>query len=112
MSHAAEESVAHFRRTFALADRLAQYGVAVYHHARYFEGFGSWTLEVGRRHHRFKFDWDGKEFCMTVSTCSKSSGGDPQEWTVISKEVLGGSADSAPFAYVEASIARKSNHWP
>ena len=75
----------------AFALRLASVDLATYGIAYDFLHFGSWTLEVGRRHERLLVQWDGKESSLSCSKCSTSDSGTSRKWTLVSEQSLKGS---------------------
>ena len=57
---------------------LSKSDYAIYNIDYSFMNFGSWTLEIGKRHDRIRFEWNGKE---SILTCSKASVGDSSSET-------------------------------
>ena len=51
--------------------------------------FGSWTIELGRRHHRSLLQWDGKEFLMSLSQCNVADSQAPRDWKIVVEEPVG-----------------------
>ena len=62
-----QSSLEHLRRLKALAGNLADRGIAIYEHEYTMLAFGSFCLELGTRHRRWGFSWDGKEGFISFS---------------------------------------------
>jgi hypothetical protein len=105
----ANSGVSHFGHLLSLAERLASQSVALYYHEWHFDAFGSWSIVAGRRHRRFRFVWDGKEFSIHVDSCYKTSGGYPEQWTAVAEEHLGAGDLLAPVSYIERFFKSHQN---
>src|SRR5688572_11394890 len=60
-------SIAHVESLLWLLKEMDVAGIVLYEHQYHLQSFGSFVLVVGRGHERAKFDWDGKEFILSVS---------------------------------------------
>jgi hypothetical protein len=70
-----ESAIEHFRRLETLAAKLTERGIAVYEHEYTMLAFGSFRLELGTRHRRWGFSWDGKEGFISFSDPYTPRGG-------------------------------------
>ena len=91
-----DASLKHFTRMRSLAADLAQRHIAIYEHQVHLLAFGSFTVQVGTRHKRWRFVWDGKDDVMTVSFAAVSDSRDVLEW--IEKET--GQKSDAPYEFI------------
>jgi len=62
-----QSAIEHLGRIEALAVKLADQGIAIYEHDYTMLVFGSFRLELGTRHRRWGFSWDGKEGFLSYS---------------------------------------------
>jgi hypothetical protein len=62
-----QSAIEHLRRLGTLATKLADRGIAIYEHDYTMLAFGSFRLELGTRHRRWGFSWDGKEGFISFS---------------------------------------------
>lgn len=60
-------ATAHFENLLRILRDLEPEGIALYEHHYYPEAFGSFTLVLGRAHHRAKFAWDGRDCILSMS---------------------------------------------
>lgn len=74
------ESLMFLNALAGLATRLSAAGVTVYSVSYQSQGFGSWTLESGRRRIRILVAWDGKDRHLRVSTAQLASGSTDRQW--------------------------------
>ena len=72
----------------AFAKSLGQSNLAIYSVDYNLEIFGSWTIELGRRHKRSLLQWDGKEFVLSLSRCNVSNSGAVKPWKHVIDEQL------------------------
>jgi hypothetical protein len=72
-----DSALDHFDRMTRLANALAARGIAIYEHHYFMLGFGSFRLELGTRHKRWRFSWDGKEGFLDVSDVYAPREGEP-----------------------------------
>lgn len=76
----AQRSVDQFDLVVEVARRLAREGHVIYAAYYNFQSFGSWTLEAGTAHRRFRIAWDGKEGWVTFATASLTNASAVPEW--------------------------------
>ena len=72
----------------AFSASLSQSDLAIFRVHYNIEVFGSWTIEMGRRHRRALVEWDGREFVMSISLCDVSDSRAAKGWKVVSDEQL------------------------
>lgn len=83
-----------------LVDDLARLDVAVYGIAFDYPHFGSWTIEVGRRHRRVLLQWDGKESLLTASVAAVPNSHGRKDWKCVAERAIttgGGGGKAAVF---------------
>jgi hypothetical protein len=81
------ESSARFIAALArFSQSLAESGTGIYRIAYDFLAFGSWTIELGTRHHRSLLQWDGKESRMSLSQRDVADSRAQQEWKLVAEE--------------------------
>jgi hypothetical protein len=92
------------------AKRLAASRVAIYGVAYDMLHFGSWTLEVGRRHRRVLLVWDGRESRLSLSVrgISDSSNVDA-DWRPVSEIQLAARDHAAMLAAAEELVLGQIN---
>ena len=86
-----------------LAAALAASDIAVYGIAYDFLHFGSWTIEVGRRHHRLLLQWDGRETTLTVSKASVSDAHAQKQWKQVAERRVESQSASGHLHFALAS---------
>ena len=74
----------------AFSSRIAASGIGIYGVAYDFLHFGSWTIEVGRRHDRLLIQWGGKESLLTLSTGEMVDSSSPRDWKMLKELSVGG----------------------
>ena len=82
----AESSASFISALAAFSDSLSESGIAIYGLTYDLLHFGSWTIEVGKRHHRSLLQWDGKEFLMSLSQCDVADSQAPRDWKLVTEE--------------------------
>ncbi|MFQ5974600.1 MAG: hypothetical protein ACE5Q3_19930 [Alphaproteobacteria bacterium] len=97
-----QSAIDHFQRLERLAAALADHGIAIYEHQYYMLAFGGFRLELGTRHRRWGFSWDGKEGFLTVSDPYAPSAGRPAPPVSGKTEHLGLGDLDAPFRFIES----------
>ena len=70
-----QSAVNHLERLLRLARALADRGIAIYEHEYFMLTFGSFRLELGTRHRRWGFSWDGREGFLSTSGPYEPSNG-------------------------------------
>jgi hypothetical protein len=96
-----QSAIDHLERLARLAGVLAERGIAIYEHEYLLLAFGSFRLELGTRHERWGFSWDGKEGFLGVSDQYAPREGRPAP-PVAGKSVHLGLGDlDAPFTFIE-----------
>jgi hypothetical protein len=97
-----QSAVDHLQRLGQLASVLAERGIAIYEHEYLMLAFGSFRLELGTRHRRWRFSWDGKEGYLDVSDAYAPREGQPAP-PLSAKSVHLGLGDlDAPVTFIEA----------
>ena len=81
-----ESSASFMSALAAFSESFSESGIATYGIAYDLLHFGSWTIEVGKRHHRSLLQWDGKEFLMSLSQCHVADSQAPREWKLVTEE--------------------------
>jgi hypothetical protein len=66
--------------------------------------FGSWTLEVGRRHRRILLAWDGKESSLGLSVRTVESWNVASDWKSVSESQLTARDPAAVLAVAEELV--------
>ena len=82
-------AIKHFKAIVDIGERIKEIDVSIYEHHYYPIVFGSWTLIVGKRKERTKFDWDGRDGYLQYSEASfpdSSYSNSNVEWTHIKNE--------------------------
>ena len=97
-----QSAIDHLERLASLAGVLAERGIAIYEHEYFMLAFGSFRLELGTRHTRWGFSWDGKEGFLDVSTAYKPREGRPSPQVAVKSIHVGLGDLDAPFAFIEA----------
>lgn len=64
----------------AFSVSLGQSRLAIYSVEYKMEAFGSWTIELGKRHRRLLVNWDGKESFLSVSQSEVSDSRASKDW--------------------------------
>ncbi len=83
------ESSARFLSALAtFSASLSQSGLAIYSVDYNMEAFGSWTIELGKRHQRSLLHWDGKEFVLSISQCEVPDSRAAREWKLVADEQI------------------------
>ena len=83
------ESSANFLSALAtFSASLSRSGLAVYSVGYNMEAFGSWTIELGKRHRRMLVHWDGKESILSVSRCEVSDSRASKDWKLAADEQI------------------------
>jgi hypothetical protein len=92
------------------AKRLAVNRVAIYGVAYDMLHFGSWTLEVGRRHRRLLLAWDGRESSLGLSERSVSDSSNVDaDWRPVSEIKLVARDPAAVLAVAEELVLGRVN---
>ena len=92
-----ETGLKHFTRMQSLSAHLASRGIAIYEHEVHLLAFGSFTLQLGNRHKRWQFIWDGKDSTITVSAAVVSDSRNVPEW----QKKLAAQPVDDPYAFIE-----------
>ncbi len=101
----AESSASFMSALAAFSKTLSESEIAIYGVAYDLLHFGSWTIELGKRHHRSLLQWDGKELLMSLSNCDVSDSQAPREWKLVTEEsVAEHSADDDLFRAAEKLV--------
>ncbi len=101
----AESSESFVSALATFSKRLATSGVAIYGIAYDFLHFGSWTIELGKRHGRLLLQWDGKESLMTCSEADVADSQNTRDWKpVLEKSIGDASTPSRIFAAAEEIV--------
>jgi hypothetical protein len=96
-----QSAIDHFQRLLRLADVLAERGVSIYEHEYFMLAFGGFRLELGTRHRRWGFSWDGKEGLLGVSDAYAPREGRPAPPVYGKSAHLGLDDLDAPFTFIE-----------
>jgi len=92
------------------AKRLAARHVAIYGVAYDMLHFGSWTLEVGRRHRRILLAWDGKESSLGLSVRNLSdSSRVAADWRSVSETQIAVQDPAAVLSVAEELVLGQVN---
>jgi hypothetical protein len=67
---------------------LSHSGFAIYSVGYNMEAFGSWTIELGKRHRRLLVHWDGKDFILSVSRCEVADSRATKDWKLSADEQI------------------------
>jgi hypothetical protein len=86
-----------------LATGLAEQGLAIYGLAYDYLHFGSWTIEVGRRHKRILLQWDGKESLLVVSVAVVSDAQGSKDWKRVAEQPITLQGDADPTAIFDSA---------
>ena len=70
----------HLRALGELAERLSARGITIFEHWYSYEGFGSYTLVIGRGRSRLRFNWDGKDRWLRCCSTETAHSGIPTDW--------------------------------
>lgn len=98
----AESSARFMSALAAFSKSLSESDIAIYGIAYDLLHFGSWTIELGKRHQRSLLQWNGREFLMSLSKCDVSDSQAPREWKLVTEEsVAEHSADAELFHVAE-----------
>ena len=97
-----QSAIDHFRRLERLAAVLSDRGIAIYEHRYYLLVFGSFSLELGTRHRRWGFSWDGKDGFLSVSDAYAPKEGRPAPPVSGRAERLDTGDLDAPFRFIES----------
>jgi hypothetical protein len=84
----AESSVSFMSSLAAFSQSLGESGLAIYGVSYDALHFGSWTIEVGKRHQRFLLQWDGKESQISLSRCDVVDSQAPRDWNLVAEESI------------------------
>jgi hypothetical protein len=104
------ESAAFPNALAAFAKRLTSRHVAIYGVAYDLLHFGSWTLEVGRRHRRILLVWNGKESRLGLSVRDvPDSSNVAADWKSISESQLATGDPVAVLAVAEELMLGQVN---
>ncbi len=104
----ATESTAFPTAMAAFAERLAGSDLAIYGIAYDYLHFGSWTIELGRRHRRLLVQWDGKESLLSCSVTAAPNSQAPRAWTLLEEIPLG--PDDVPVGVLARAEALALAH--
>jgi len=88
VGHDSEFSAAFSEALVTLANRLLEHDLAIYEVSYNYFAFGSWTLVVGSRHRRLRFQYDGKEDQFDVSESTFSDSQSPPQWEALPSQTL------------------------
>jgi hypothetical protein len=102
MSDAAQSLVA-LAGINRLAEGLAKHNLAIYGLAYDYLHFGSWTIEVGRRHKRILLQWDGKESWLVISVAVVSDAQSAKDWKRVAEQAITLQADADPTVVFESA---------
>jgi hypothetical protein len=83
-----ESSVSFLSALGAFSTSLSQSDLAIYTVGYNMEAFGSWTIELGKRHRRLLVHWDGKDFVLSVSRCEVANSRAAKDWKLAADEHL------------------------
>ena len=72
--------IQHVESLLWLLKEIGANGLRLYEHRCTLQGFGSFTTVLGTAHNRVKFDWDGKEFVLSVSTAAVANQNGIENW--------------------------------
>jgi hypothetical protein len=92
---------AHYSEVFIdalarLAVRLNEQDLAIYEANYNYIAFGGWVLVIGRRHHRRRFTWDGKESALLIEEATFGSSAEMPSWKLVETLNLNASASVNP----------------
>lgn len=107
--HDSTESVVFPEALADFARRLAENRLAVYSVAYDMLHFGSWTLEVGRRHRRIRLAWDGKESSLDLAVGSSGSSNVAVDWMSVSQSRLSARDHASVLAVAEELVLGQLN---
>ena len=105
----ADSGIRYFKRLLALADRLREFGVAIYRHDLHSLVMGSWSLIAGSRHHSYLFTWDGREGFISVQGPFHAGHGSAASSPSVTNERLGIGSTIDPLQYVESFFQSNRN---
>jgi len=86
-----------------LLEELAPLSVELQEHSYHYLSFGSWVIVAGRRKHRYRFVWDGKESYLSVSHSTFSDSQSVAQWKEL-PEHCGPVSSSEAFGKVHAVL--------
>ena len=99
------ESSARFMLALAtFSSSLSESGIAIYGVAYDLLHFGSWTIEVGKRHSRFLLQWDGKEAVLSLSQCDVADSQAPRDWSLVAEEPVSDHSSQAELLSVAENL--------
>ena len=65
---------------------LSHSSLAIYSVGYNMEAFGSWTIELGKRHRRLLVHWDGRDFILSISRCEVADSRATKDWQLSADE--------------------------
>jgi hypothetical protein len=68
---------------------LSHSSLAIYSVGYNMETFGSWTIELGKRHRRMLVHWDGRDFILSISRCEVADSRAAKDWQLSVDEQVG-----------------------
>ena len=64
-------------------------GVTLYEHSYDRQVFGSWSVTVGKPHHRLRFSWDGKESYLGIGEAEFKNSNSVPIWEPVFPSISG-----------------------
>ena len=75
------DSIAHFESMARVLRDLRSDGIDLSEHQFHPHAFGSFVAVLGRGHEYVKFSWDGREFVLSIYTCTVPDSSATTRWT-------------------------------
>lgn len=100
----AESSASFLSALAAFSNTLNESGIAIYGVAYDFLHFGSWTIEVGKRHRRSLLQWDGKESVLSLSRCEVADSQAPRDWSLVGEESVSDFSNDEELFHVAENL--------
>jgi arylsulfatase A-like enzyme len=72
-----------------LANECESIGVTLYEHGYNYQAFGSWSVTLGRPHHRMHFSWDGKESYLGIGEAEFTNSNSRSNWEPVFPSMSG-----------------------
>ncbi len=90
----------HFDLVSALTVRLSGRGLSLFKHSYDHNCFGNWEMVIGSGHKERRFQWDGRDFFLTVSERTKTNLTQGTQWKSVHENPVGEIADEELFEKV------------
>jgi hypothetical protein len=73
----------------SLESECDRQGTTLYEHSYSHQAFGSWSVIVGKPHHRMRFSWDGKESYLGIAESEFSNSSSSPDWQPVFPSISG-----------------------